>query len=186
MTCKLSHEVILQNPARKASFVSRWGFVMTWFVAMTKPNHEGIAATNLQRQGFDYYYPRYLQKKPNKTPIVKPLFPRYMFIRLQQVWHSLQGTRGISCLLMGETGPQLLADRVIAAIQAREDKHGYYQLIAPPRFQRGSKVKAEAGPFQGLPLLYEGMSTHDRVHCLVQLMGRACTVEIQEKVLAAA
>lgn len=159
---------------------------MPWFVCMTKPNHEGIAATNLHRQGFCFYYPRYLHKKPGFDPRIKPLFPRYMFVKLQSVWHSLQGTRGISYLLMGENGPHLLPDTVIEGLQAREDKHGYYQLIPPPRFQRGAKVKAEAGPFMGLPLLYEGMSVHDRVKCLVELMGRSCVVEVPEKVLVAA
>lgn len=159
---------------------------MPWFVCMTKPNHEGIAAVNLARQGFTYYYPRYLLKKPDKTTTIRPLFPRYMFVKLGEVWHSLRGTRGISSLLMGDGGPQLLPDRVIEGIRAREDKNGLYQLIAPPRFQRGAKVKAEAGPFVGLPLLYEGQSAHDRVRCLVELMGRSCPVEIEEKLLAAA
>lgn len=159
---------------------------MSWFVCMTKPNHEGIAAVNLARQGFVYYYPQFLQKKPGVKSVVRPLFPRYVFVKLQEVWHSLHGTRGISYLLMGESGPQLLPDRVIEGIQAREDKNGYYQLIAPPRFMRGAKVKAEAGPFTGLPLLYEGQTAHDRVKCLVELMGRSCVVEIPEKVLAAA
>lgn len=159
---------------------------MSWFVCMTKPNHEGIAAVNLQRQGFEYYYPRYFAKKPGTPGTIRPLFPRYMFVKLEAVWHSLRGTRGVSCLLMGDNGPQLLPDRVIDGIKAREDKNGLYQLIAPPRFKRGARVKAGAGPFQGLPLLYEDMSTHDRVKCLADLLGRLCVVEIEERLLSAA
>lgn len=159
---------------------------MPWLVCMTKPNHEAIAAVNLQRQGFSYYYPRYLQKKPGTAGSIRPLFPRYMFVRLGEVWHSLRGTRGISYLLMHDEGPALLADRVIDGIQSREDKNGLYQLIAPPRFQRGARVKAGAGPLMGLPLLYEGQSAHDRVRCLVELMGRSCTVELEDKLLIAA
>ncbi len=159
---------------------------MSWFVAMTKPNHEGIAAVNLQRQGFVFYYPRYAHKKPGLAAVIRPLFPRYMFVKLEQVWHSLNGTRGISYLLMGDSGPQLLPDTVVEAIQAREDKNGLYQLIAPPRFHKGSKVKSQEGPLAGLLLLYEGMSTHDRVKVLAELLGRSCVVEIEEKLLSAA
>lgn len=159
---------------------------MSWFVAMTKPNHEGIAAANLQRQGFHWYYPRYSHKKPGLAAVVRPLFPRYMFVKLETVWHSLRGTRGISYLLMGEHGPQLLPDTVIDTIQMREDKNGLYQLIAPPRFAKGAKVKTQEGPLAGLLLFYEGMSTHDRVKVLADLLGRSCVVEIEERLLTAA
>ncbi len=159
---------------------------MSWFVAMTKPNHEGIAAVNLQRQGFDYYYPRYLHKRPGKASLERPLFPRYIFVKLEAVWHSLCGTRGISYLLMGDAGPQLLPDSVIETIQLREDKSGLYQLVAPPRFRKGQRVKSQEGPLAGLLLCYEGQSAHDRVKVLADILGRKCTVEIEERLLAAA
>ena len=159
---------------------------MPWFVAMTKPNHEGIAAVNLQRQGFTFYYPKYAHKKPGLAAVVRPLFPRYIFVKLEQVWHSLNGTRGISYLLMGDRGPQLLPDSVVEAIRTREDKQGLYQLIAPPRFTKGSKVKCQEGPLAGLLLLYEGQTSQDRVRVLAELLGRACVVEVEEKLLTAA
>lgn len=159
---------------------------MSWFVAMTKPNHEGIAAANLQRQGFVWYYPRYLHKRPGSEPLIRPLFPRYIFIKLEQVWHSLHGTRGISYLLMAGNGPQLLPDAVIGAIRQREDKTGLYQLVAPPRFHKGQKVKTQEGPLAGLSLLYEGMAAHDRVKVLADLLGRLCVVEVEERLLTAA
>jgi transcriptional antiterminator RfaH len=159
---------------------------MSWLVAMTRPNHEGIASLHLARQGFTWYYPRYAHKRPGLATIIRPLFPRYMFIRLEQVWHSLHGTRGLSRLLMGENGPQLLSDGAVEGIQAREDKHGLYQLVAPPRFRKGSKVKCQQGPLAGLSLLYEGMAAHDRVKVLAELLGRACIVEVEEKLLIAA
>jgi transcriptional antiterminator RfaH len=159
---------------------------MSWFVAMTKPNHEGIAAVNLQRQGFTWYYPRYAHKKPGAAAVIRPLFPRYIFVKLEQVWHSLCGTRGISYLLMADSGPQLLPDQVIETIQAREDKTGLYQLVAPPRFRKGTKVKTQEGPLAGLLLCYEGQSVHDRVKVLAELLGRSCMVEIEERLLTAA
>ena len=159
---------------------------MPWLIAMTKPNHEGIAAENLQRQGFDWYYPRYAHKKPGSKPVIRPLFPRYMFVKLGLVWHSLRGTRGVSSLLMQDSRPALLPDSVIVAIQTREDKNGLYQLIAPPRFAKGAKVKASEGPLAGLLLFCEGMSAHDRVKVLADLLGRSCVVEIEERLLTAA
>ena len=159
---------------------------MPYAVIVTKPNHEAIAAINLHRQGFSYYYPRFQHKKPNATTTIKPLFPRYMFVFVGQVWRSLSGTRGVSYLLMGERGPQLVPDSLINNIKAREDKNGLYQLTAPPKFIPGEKVKTEEGPLQGLPLVYVGMAGHDRVKVLVNLLGRAVMATIEEKPLVAA
>ena len=153
---------------------------------MTKPNHEAIAAVNLQRQGFRHYYPRFMLKKPGATPVIRPLFPRYIFIFVEQMWRSLSGTRGISYVLMGEGGPQTVDDQVVDRIREREGKDGLYQLTAPPKFQPGEKVKAEEGPLVGLPLFYEGMVAHDRVNVLVEMLGRQCRVEIEEKILITA
>ena len=151
---------------------------MPWIVVMTKPNHEAIAASNLQRQLFNYYYPRFLLKKPNKKPQIKPLFPRYVFVHIEQLWRSLAGTRGVSCLLMGAEGPRTVNDQIIADLQSREDKFGYYQLLLPElnSFKIGQKVKAETGPLAGHLLIYQGMLPKDRVACLFEAMGRQSRV----------
>ncbi len=159
---------------------------MAWCVVMTKPNHEAIAAANLGRQGFTYYYPRFLLKRPSTKAVVRPLFPRYMFVFIDQVWRSLGGTRGVSYVLMGEEGPQLVTDTIVKQIRNREDKNGLYQLTAPPKFQPGEAVKTSHGPLAGLPLIYEGMASHDRVKVLANLLGRACVTTIEEKYLNAA
>ena len=160
---------------------------MPWVVCVTKPNQEQIAAVNLQRQGFSYYYPRYLYRKTlHDKPIPRPLFPRYMFVAVERLWRSLSGTRGISYLLMGDTTPQIIPDGVIDAIKAREDKRGLYQLEAPPKFYKGEKVKTNEGPWAGLPLIYEDMSSHERVTVLMNMMGRMVPVTLDEKLLVAA
>jgi len=159
---------------------------MAYVVALAKPNHEAIAARHLQRQGFDYYYPRFEQRKPGKEPTIRPLFPRYMFVRLEPLWRSLNGTRGISYVLMGERGPQVVADELIDAIKLREDKRGLYQLSTPPKFLPGAAVKVDEGPLFGVPLVYEGMASADRVRVLCNMLGRSVVVTLEEKLVKAA
>jgi transcriptional antiterminator RfaH len=159
---------------------------MPWAVALSKPNQEAIAAVNLQRQGFEYYYPRFLHKKPGSSGTIRPLFPRYMFVLIGQTWRSLSGTRGISYLLMSEGGPQTVPDQIIAGIKGREDKSGLFQLAAPPKFMAGVKVKTNEGPFTGVPLIYEGMAAHERCSVLAEILGRQVKITIEEKLLVAA
>ena len=159
---------------------------MSWLIAVSKPNHEKIAAANLTRQGFEFYYPKLLIQKPNAKAVERPLFPRYIFVLAGSVWRSLTGTRGLSYVLMNEGGPQIISDTVINAIKAREDSSGHFQLIAPPRFVPGDKVKCQEGPLAGLPLIYEGMSGHERAKVLMDFLGRHCVVTVEEKLLTAA
>lgn len=158
---------------------------MGWIVAMCRPNQEVIAGLNLSRQGYVNYCPRYAKRQANKTTAIKPLFPRYIFIYIEQFWSSILGTRGISRVLLGDNGPAPLHDRIITELQARE-LGGLVQLIAPPKFQPGERVKTETGPLVGHLLIYEGQSSHDRVKVLAQLLGRACVIELPEKSLIAA
>lgn len=155
-------------------------------MAVTKPNFEATAAEHLRRQGYEYYYPRHLLRRPNKVPVIRPLFPRYIFILIDQVWYSITGTRGISTVLMGDTAPETLPAVVIENLKKRESKDGLVSLPIPPKFAVGQHVRVKTGPLEGQLLVYEGMSTQERVRVLFQAMGRACTVELPEKALIAA
>lgn len=159
---------------------------MSWIVAMTKPNCEQIAAINLTRQAYDNYYPRFLESKPNKDPVIKPLFPRYIFVYIREQFYSIKGTRGISYVLWGEAGPQTLPDFEIERLRAYEDKDGLVRLASKEKFAPGQAVKATEGPFVGHAMIYDGMSAHERVNVLIGMLGRSVRTEIDERVLVPA
>ena len=82
-----------------------------WFVVQTQVNAEAKAARNLLQQGFDIYLPRYLKRRSHARKIERiaaPLFPRYMFVRIDiaaQRWRSIQSTFGVSHLLFNGDEP---------------------------------------------------------------------------------
>lgn len=153
---------------------------------MTKPNFEATAAEHLRRQGYQYYYPRHLLRLPNKKPVIRPLFARYIFVLIDTAWYGITGTRGISRVLMGPSAPEILPTVFIEALKKRESKDGLVSLPIPPKFSPGQQLRARNGPLEGQLLIYEGMSTHDRVRVLFSAMGRQCSVELAEKALVAA
>lgn len=159
---------------------------MRWIVGITKPNSEPIAKENLLRQGFDCYYPLYEQRLPNKPPRIRPLFPRYVFILIDRVWYCLRNTRGMASILMGEGGPGQVPTSIIDNLRGRENEKGLYQLARKSKFQVGDKLKALKGPFTGSLCVYEGMSPHDRVNVLMDMLGMKVSVELEESALAAA
>lgn len=162
---------------------------MPWAVVMAKPNCEGMAVVNLQRQGYDVYFPRFRFLSPKKTVVIKPLFPRYLFVSFEKVWYSIRGTRGVSHVLIADEGPATVPATVIDALRAREDLEGFIQLgkrTPIEKFDRGQSVKATEGPLVGLPLIYEGMTAKDRVKVLVEILGRKTLVTVKENSLVAA
>lgn len=159
---------------------------MTWIVAMTKPNSEMIACDNLRRQGYTFYCPRFLSSSKGKIPTLRPLFPRYIFVQIEQQWFSISGTRGISHIIMGRDRPQVVDATIISTLKSREDQKGIYQLATPDKFKAGDKVKATSGPLEGVPLIYEGMTAHDRVRVLATLFGRQVYVNVDQNQLVAA
>ncbi len=152
---------------------------------MCKANQESIAEYNLTRQGYEHYCPRFQQKVPNKPTLIKPLFPRYIFILIDKMWHSIRGTRGISHVLLSDNGPQSIPTSIINEIRSRE-QNGFINLSAESKFKPGDKVKTDEGPFTGLLLIYEGMSSNDMVKVLASILGRKVVVTLPEKSLAAA
>lgn len=159
--------------------------MMPWVVAMCRPNHEAIAAVNLSRQGYVNYCPRFATKQVNKPTIIRPLFPRYIFIFIDKFWSSILGTRGISRLLIADNGPATIPTQVIDELKSRE-VHGLVSLTTPPKFSPGDHVKTDSGPLVGHLLIYEGQSAHDRVRVLAELLGRKVIIELPEKSLIAA
>jgi len=75
---------------------------MNWYLIHTKPRQENAALLNLEQQGYECYLPILLAEKLRQgslSVIEEPLFPRYLFIRLDpsggsQSWAPIRSTRG--------------------------------------------------------------------------------------------
>jgi transcriptional antiterminator RfaH len=159
-----------------------------WSVVMTKPNCENIAVANLARQGYDCYFPRILQQN-GKLDLIRPLFPRYLFVAITERWYSIRGTRGVSYILLGDNGPAFISPTVVDSIKSRENEKGFVVLSKDgpvERFTKGDKVKPIDGPLMGIDMIYEGMAPHDRVKVLVSMLGQQVPMTIEDKLLISA
>lgn len=70
-----------------------------WYLVFTKPRQEHIAVTNLTRQGYETFLPRIAPKNERPSDKDKPLFPRYLFIHLDDQhdnWGPIRSTLGVS------------------------------------------------------------------------------------------
>jgi transcriptional antiterminator RfaH len=159
-----------------------------WCVVMTKPNCEAMAEENLKQQGYGVYYPRFKSMGRGQIILKRPLFPRYIFANIEKYWYSIRGTRGVSHLLMSDNGPAIIPSSTIERLKAKEDQDGFIVLgkdTPQERFNKGDPVRATEGPLAGLDLIYDGMTSQDRVKILISLFGRQTQGTIEERVLVA-
>jgi transcriptional antiterminator RfaH len=163
-----------------------------WYVVQTQVNGEAKAADNLRRQGYETYLPRYLKRRRHARKVdfaAKPLFPRYMFVAIDmaaQRWRSVQSTVGVSRLVTNGDSPAVVPEGVVRALRAREDAKGFVKMDARPAFAPGDKVRVLAGAFTDNAGLFNGVTDHDRISILLDMLGRKVRVLLDADLVAAA
>jgi len=160
-----------------------------WFLIHTRPNGERKAELHLRAQGFDIFLPRILKTIRHARQlrtIRSPLFPRYMFIRLDLLrdrWLSVRSTVGVSYLFTQDGRPLPVPGGIVESIMNRADG----QLVRlDQELTTGQKIRILSGPFADLIGTLERLDENGRVLVLLQLMGSAIPVSLHRSVLSPA
>jgi len=148
-----------------------------WYVVQTQPNAEGKSVAHLERQGFATYLPRYLKRRRHARRVevvTAPLFPRYLFIRLDDVhsnWLPVRSTLGVAQLVrFGDKYcrlPEGLVQGLMGAEQQRRN------LLSA-----GDAVRVTEGPFKGLEGIYHQPDGSQRVLVLMNLFSRPQSISL--------
>lgn len=156
-----------------------------WYVVHTQPHAETRALLHLQRQGYEIFCPRYrrvVRHARRKSEKLAPLFPNYMFVRLdvlRERWRSINGTRGIVRLIMQGEAPQPVPEGVVEALLARMRADG--ALDWTPSLRIGQPVRITDGPFADLVGTLERLDEAGRVRVLLDLLGRSSAVVLRSE-----
>ena len=150
---------------------------------------EDCARLHCARQGYETFLPKfktYVVARGQRRPVVRPLFPGYMFVRIiDGIWYSLTGTRGVLSVLRDGDFPARVPEHEITYLQQRFGELGNKELHSS-RFEPGQSVRVIAGTMRDLVGTFEDLAPGDRVRVLFEMMGRATRVELKERELAAA
>jgi transcriptional antiterminator RfaH len=154
-----------------------------WYVIHTKPRQEQRALSNLQQQGYQCYLPMIAIEKLTReriNVIEEPLFPRYLFIRLDasrygQNWSPIRSTWGVSGLVSFGSEPAKINSVLIDLLRQQEQG-----LSKDPQrlFSAGESLLVAEGPFVGLQAVYQMASGENRAMVLIEIMGKAAQMQI--------
>jgi transcriptional antiterminator RfaH len=157
--------------------------MLRWYLIYTKPSGEALALKNLARQHYQAYLPRILRtvrRAGRRYERVVALFPRYMFLRLnegQQALAPVGSTVGVAGIVRFGSRYTIVPDEVIHDLQARADPAtGLHRLSIGAQPTRGDPVRISRGPFDGLEGVFERAAGADRVIVLLRLLGQNAPV----------
>jgi transcriptional antiterminator RfaH len=156
---------------------------MHWHLVYTKPKQEECALKNLEQQGYTSYLPMIpFEKLCNGTLNIayKPLFPRYIFIHLNENNQTkglspINSTRGVSKLVSFGMGPAKINNALITSIMQQEA-----QAQAHPNriFNQGDHVQVINGSLKGIEGIYHMTNSQSRIMVLIELLSKTVSIHI--------
>ena len=163
-----------------------------WYTVFCKPRQEAIAEENLLRQGFHVHLPRISTRQWQRgrwVDIVEPLFPRYLFVRVdfhRRSMAPIRSTRGAVGLVRFGSAPAVVPHDVMAALLERADPSTGLHRDDQALFRSGDLVKLVDGPLAGLQGVFSQKDGDERVIVLLELLGKANTLRISRDWIARA
>ena len=148
------------------------------------------AQSQLENQGFSTYLPKRLKTVRHARKLrttTAPFFPRYLFVSLdlrQHQWRSVNGTFGVSSLVMAGERPQPVPPGVVEAMVAATEQNGL--LSFEQKLAVGASVRLLAGPFAEQLGTLERLDDSGRVRVLLEIMGGTIPVQVTRDIVAIA
>lgn len=144
-----------------------------WYIVLTKPRQEARAQENLENQGAEVYLPMLQTERISqgkRTVKIEPLFPGYLFIRLEKdspIFCKIRSTLGVNKLLSFGGNPLTIDERLIEDLRQRTATGE-----SAPQFKAGQKVELTDGPFRHYQALFKEYKGSERAIILLSLLGQ--------------
>ena len=160
----------------------------TWYCVHTHPRKEQLAEQCLLAQGYEVFAPVIEVKKPRRALAIRPLFPRYLFVNVDQnqLWSPIQNTRGVSYILSWhvvenedtEDEVEYNAPAPIPAKIIEKLRRTIWQDVKETfaRIHEQTRVKVVAGAWWGHQALCT-WTDGERAKLLMSLFGRQFEIE---------
>ena len=173
------HSPILQqvNLPTPALATESW----SWYVVHTKPHQEGVALTNLERQGYECYLPKMQTERVRRRKAVivtEPMFSRYLFVRLDssgngKSWSPIRSTLGVSGLVHFGARAARVDDALVELLRQREET-----MPTEAIFDLGDAVVITDGPFAGVAAIFQTPDANRRAFVLLEILSRPASLLI--------
>jgi transcription antitermination factor NusG len=149
-----------------------------WYLIRTKSGKEQYVHRELSRRLPETFMPMLETRSRRKNVSLVPLFPQYLFARLELAAHYFEIRYMPGVVGFISTGGELLAvaQTIVDKIRSR-CRDGVVQIARPP-FLHGQHVRIISGPFREFDAIFEGyLSGTKRVAILIATV-EGCGVRV--------
>lgn len=151
-----------------------------WYVVYSKPHKEETAQFHLAHKGLATFFPRLrLPKRVGKRHTIVPLFPNYLFVRLDtpEEYNYARWSPGVRCVVNFNGTPTPVDDEVVLFLKRRANAEGIVEACV--RLTVGQEVRIVEGPLAGLVgIIQNPPDARGRVRVLLELLGRQVRAEV--------
>ena len=149
--------------------------VSEWRLVRTRPRSEYLAASSLELNRYEVFFPRVETPRPRSGRNDTPLFPGYLFVRSggkESALTPVNRIAGLLGLVQFDGVVPHVPDGVIAALSRRVEEINS-QGGQWTRYWPGDKVRVLSGWIEAFAeVLEEAKSPETRVRVLMNFMGR--------------
>jgi transcription antitermination factor NusG len=157
-------------------------FEPLWYAIYTNANHEKRITQQLELRSIEHFLPLYesvRRWKDRRVRLQMPLFPGYVFVRLDlRDRLQLLQIPGVVQLVSFNGRPAPLPDEDIQTIQ--NCLGSGHQIEPYPYLQAGRRIRVKSGPLQGLEGIILRRKNKTRFVLSFELIMRSVAVEIDE------
>lgn len=153
-----------------------------WYLIQTKPRQEARAEENLRRQSYDCYRPQ-KPRGASGSKAEEPLFPGYLFIRLDRQldnWYPIRSTRGVARVVSFGGEPTPVRDELIEQLRQRLAA----SVTKKSQFQPGERVQLHGGSFNEFEAIFVSADGDERSVILLNLLQRERKVRVPTRYLS--
>ncbi len=159
--------------------------MQAWYLIYTKPKQEQVALLNLEQQSYTTYLPKVMglkRKQGRSIKTVLPMFPRYLFIQLDDQtdnWGPIRSTIGVANMVRFGMEAARVPNELIEEIRVREDADGVVTL-PDKQFEKGQAVRITTGPFEGYEAVFSDRQAKNRVLVLLKIAENFVNVKLDQ------
>ena len=144
----------------------------SWYLIHCKPREDERARQHLERQDYCCYLPTFTAERVRggrKAEVQEPLFPRYLFIHLDEFndnWYPIRSTRGVRAIVSCNGQPIPVRNQVVDGIRVRLAARAHRERYLKP----GERVEITEGPFARLEAIFIASDGEERVMLLLNIL----------------
>lgn len=153
---------------------------LLWYAVHTRSRHEKLVAQQLEEKGVEHFLPLHevmRQWSDRRKLVVLPLFPGYLFVRIDlQRRLDVLKARGAVALIGTEGNPTPVSEQEISSI--RQVCLARLGIEPYPYLTEGMRIQVVRGPLAGVRGYLVRKHKRDRLVISIDAIGRSVAVEV--------